>query len=115
MYMPPSSGNFRARPATVIAEGRKKKIAATIHRTNEPGPACAAAATHLRLMMAQMSKKTRSLSRSSRLSSAMSGPLVPSEDYLIEGVKQLFTAGVRPRRIGARLNARLRELHNAPV
>src|ERR1700733_5481665 len=66
MYMPPSSGKRRDRPAMVTAEGRKKKTAATIHKTNEPGPACAAAATHLRLMMAQMSKKTRSLSRNSR-------------------------------------------------
>src|SRR5579871_805787 len=66
MYRPPSSGNRRDRLETVIAEGRKKNTAATIHRTNEPEPACAAAAIQRRLIRAQMSKKTRSLRRSSR-------------------------------------------------
>src|SRR5580700_7273500 len=119
MYMPPSSGKRRDRPAMVTADGRKKKIAATIHRTNEPGPACAAAATHLRLMMAQMSKKTRSLSRSSRLSSATPGPpargRVAFGHHLIKGSQQFLAAGIRTGSVGTRLNTQLREFDNVPV
>src|ERR1700685_283900 len=66
MYMPPCSGKRAESRAMTMAEGRKKKSAAMIHKRNEPGPACAAAATQRKLTMAQMLKKTRSRRRSSR-------------------------------------------------
>src|SRR5580692_938635 len=110
--MPPSSGNRRDRLDTVMAEGRKKKTAAIIQRTNEPEPACAAAATHLRLKMAQMSKKTRSRRRSSRRR-VVAGSLdsdficarrIVSDSHLIKGSQQLLSAGIRAGSISSGLN-----------
>src|SRR5581483_861774 len=46
MYSPPSSGKFADKLETTSADGRKNASAAMSQRTSDPGPACAAAASH---------------------------------------------------------------------
>src|SRR5947209_18844623 len=75
MYIPPCWGNCRERADTVTAQGTKKKSAAATHKISEPARACAAAAIHLRLTMAQTSKKTTSVRVSSRRS--VTAPCLP--------------------------------------
>src|SRR4051812_47822266 len=129
MYIPPCWGNCRERADTVTAQSTKKNSAAPTHRIIEPAPACAAAATHLRLTMAQTSKKTTSFRVSSRRSvaflvspdfslSANLGLRIVSSalnDDLIKCRQQVFACRIRARNIGARLDTQLGKLDDAPV
>ena len=65
-YRPPSSGNRAESDETTNTDGRKKASVASSQSVSEPGPACAAAASHRTAATAEMLKNTRCQTRSSR-------------------------------------------------
>src|SRR5271170_5474892 len=77
-YSPPSSGKRAESDETTRTDGRKKAPVARSHMVIEPGPACAAAANHRTAATAEMLKKTRCHTRSSRRNA---GALEVMADY----------------------------------